>query len=101
MLLEAVGAKTLKVGGAEVSPGHANFVFNKGATSRDILELSFRMQEAVYQEFGAWLEYEMEVLGLASPDLARRLAEKRPHRLDETKLKPLRDKLAKVMGRSS
>ena len=90
VLLDKAGAKDLKSGGAGVSPSHANFVFNKGATSRDVLEVSFAMRERVYQMFGAWLEYEMEVLGELPPDLKARVREKRPHRLDDEQLAPLR-----------
>ncbi len=90
VLLDKAGAKQLKVGGAEVAPTHANFVFNKGGTSRDILEISFAMRELVYQAFGVWLAYEMEVLGALPPDLAAKVAEERPHRLDDEQLAPLR-----------
>lgn len=90
ILLDKSGAKALKVGGAEVSDTHANFVFNKGATSREILEISFAMRELVYTTFGAWMEYEMEVLGELPEDLARRVKEERPQRLKEELLEPLR-----------
>lgn len=78
MLLETAGAKTLRKGAAEVSQGHANFVYNKGATSRDILELTIMMRELVYERFGVWLEYEMEMLGHVPEDLQERIAEVRP-----------------------
>lgn len=93
MLLEASGAKALKRGGAEVSPYHANFVYNKGATSRDILELTLEMRDLVYDKLGAWMEYEMEILGRMPDDLARKVAVKKPHRLNEAALKPLREKM--------
>ncbi|NDE14164.1 UDP-N-acetylmuramate dehydrogenase [bacterium] len=92
MLLEAAGVKTLTHGGAAVSPLHANFVFNKGASSRDILELSLKMREAVYSEFGVWLEYEMEVLGNIPADLAARIKEQRPHHPVDHNLNALREK---------
>jgi len=78
MLLERAGVKALHAGKAEVSPKHANFVFNKGCSSRDILDLSFKMRDAVYSVFGVWLEYEMEILGDIAPDLQVRLLEKKP-----------------------
>ena len=77
MLLERAGVKGMSVGSAEVSPAHANFVFNKGCTSRDILELSIKMRQAVYDRFGVWLEYEMEILGDIPQDLQAQLKEKR------------------------
>ncbi|MBI2603301.1 MAG: UDP-N-acetylmuramate dehydrogenase [Deltaproteobacteria bacterium] len=78
LLLEIAGAKGLREGGAEVSGQHANFIYNKNkATSRDILQLSLRMRELVWQTFGVWLEYEMEILGKIPSDLLPRLTEKR------------------------
>jgi UDP-N-acetylmuramate dehydrogenase len=73
MLLEAAGAKKLRKGGARVAESHANFIFNLSqATARDILELSFEMQDLVYREFGVWLHYEMELLGQVGSDLRQR-----------------------------
>ena len=95
ILLDQAGAKTVKVGGAAVSPQHANFVYNKGATSRDILEASFQMRERVFEKFGAWMEYEMEVLGRLPDDLQRRVFERRAPRLNEALLAPLRARMAK------
>lgn len=96
LLLDRAGAKALKQGGAEVSPKHANFVFNKGASSRDILLLSFAMRELVYAAFGVWMDYEMEVLGDMPADLKLRFEEHRPARWNEAALAPLRT----VMQRS-
>jgi UDP-N-acetylmuramate dehydrogenase len=94
MLLEEAGAKGLSCGLAEVSPGHANFVYNKGATSDDILEVSFMMRELVWKKFGVWLEYEMEVLGQMSGDLQRRFFEKRVNQ-PSPELEGLREKFKK------
>lgn len=64
LLLELAGAKSLSLGKAQVNPDHANFIYNVGgASSEDILKLSFLMREKVYHMFGVWLEYEMELLG--------------------------------------
>ncbi len=101
ILLDQVGAKQLKHQGAEVSPHHANFVYNKGATSRAILELSVQMRQLVYDRFGIWMEYEMEILGEAPADLAAEIALERPGRWTEPKyaelLMPLR---AKMVGKT-
>jgi UDP-N-acetylmuramate dehydrogenase len=86
-LLEKSGAKNLAVGKASVSPHHANFIFNKGASSKDILDLSFLMREAVYKEFGVWLEYEMEILGKLDAYYQEKFFERRPHNFKEEKLK--------------
>ena len=92
-LLEAAGVQDFKSKRAIVSPYHANFVFNLGsATSREILELTFRMRQAVFDMFGVWLEYEMQLLGASPPDLAAHYNEKRPHCYKMNKLTPLRSK---------
>jgi len=76
-LLEIADAKRIALGGAEVSAGHANFVYNKGSSSDFILEVTFQMREAVWQKFGVWLEYEMEILGQLDPQNAEKVQEKR------------------------
>lgn len=100
MLLEASGAKSFSRGGAVVSAYHANFVFNTGATSREILELTLSMREAVYASFGVWLEYEMEVLGSAPADLEARLKEARPFLPNDEKLGVLRQQFQDHQTRS-
>lgn len=63
-LIEAVGLKGVRIGDAQISPKHANFIVNRGqATSRDILALIQLAQEKVSQEFGVQLELEIEVVG--------------------------------------
>lgn len=94
MLLEASGVKSFTQGAAAVSQYHANFVFNTGASSRDILELTLKMRDAVYQSFGIWLEYEMEVLGNVPSDLDSRLREKRSSLPDDGKLAQIKAKFA-------
>jgi len=96
MLLESSGVKYMTRGGAVVSPQHANFVFNKDklASSRDILELSLMMREAVYARFGVWLEYEMEILGHMPDDLAKSVREVRPRGTETAELVALRKKFS-------
>lgn len=94
MLLEAAGVKSFTQGGASVSQYHANFVFNTGASSRDILELTLKMRDVVHEHFGVWLQYEMEVLGDLPNDLDLRLRETRPSLPDDVKLAALRTKFA-------
>jgi UDP-N-acetylmuramate dehydrogenase len=90
MLLDKAGAHKLSRPEVALNPQHANFVYNKGAGSRDILELTLAMRELVYQEFGVWMEYEMEILGELPADLKIKVEEIRPARLREEKLEPLR-----------
>lgn len=63
-LLEASGAKKSKVGLAEVSNAHANFIVNHdGAKAADIRTLIEEMREKVNQKFGIILEEEIEYIG--------------------------------------
>lgn len=63
-LVEAAGLKGLCVGGARVSPVHANFIENTGgATARDVRELIDRARRAVKERFGVELELEVWPVG--------------------------------------
>jgi UDP-N-acetylmuramate dehydrogenase len=66
-LLDAVGARGLRVGGAKLSEKHANFVENAGeATTADVLALMAKARRMVHAEFGLILEPEVQVLGDAA-----------------------------------
>lgn len=90
MLLDKAGAHDLIAERVKINPSHANFVYNQGAGSRDILEMTFRMRERVFQEFGVWLEYEMEILGALPSDLKAKVDEKRKAEPKQDKLQSLR-----------
>ncbi|MFW7381806.1 MAG: UDP-N-acetylmuramate dehydrogenase [Oligoflexus sp.] len=90
MLLDRAGVHQLSDMAVEINPMHANFVFNKQASSRQILEMTFAMRELVYAKFGVWLEYEMEILGQVPQDLLVKLQEKRPAKFVESALEELR-----------
>lgn len=63
-LIEAAGLKGARVGGAEISRRHANFIVNRGgATARDVLALVERAREAVEAASGVRLETEVRILG--------------------------------------
>ena len=63
-LIEESGLKGTRVGGAEVSRVHANFVVNMGdATSSDVLELVRRVREGVKKAKGIDLEPEVLLYG--------------------------------------
>lgn len=63
-LIERSGLKGLKVGGAEISNKHANFILNKGnARASDILELIAIAKTKVKENFGIELECEVIILG--------------------------------------
>ena len=59
-LIQISGLKSKRIGGAEVSTLHGNFIVNKGgATSKDILELAAFVKQAVKDKTGVELEMEM------------------------------------------
>lgn len=63
-LIETCGLKGFSVGGAQVSPIHANFFINTGsATASDYYTLIQRVQAAVHEQTGVLLETEVELLG--------------------------------------
>ena len=63
-LIEAAGLKGRRVGGAQVSPLHANFIVNtSGATSAQIVELIELVRGEVRRAFGVELETEIERVG--------------------------------------
>ncbi len=58
-VIERLGFKGLRVGGAMVSPVHANFIVNTGdAKARDVLKLMNMISEAVYTAIGYRMEAE-------------------------------------------
>ncbi|MGI5915044.1 MAG: UDP-N-acetylmuramate dehydrogenase [Anaerolineae bacterium] len=63
-LIEQAGLKGYRVGGAEVSPKHANFLMNTdGATAADVKALIEHIQARVLEAFGQLLEPEIEFVG--------------------------------------
>jgi len=63
-LVEAAGGKAMSVGGAEVSPKHANFIVARpGATAEDVHRLILRVQQVVEDRFGVRLETEVQHVG--------------------------------------
>jgi UDP-N-acetylmuramate dehydrogenase len=63
-LLEQAGLKGRRVGGAEVSWVHANWIVNRAdATAADVLELMRVCQEEVAAKFGVRLEPEVHIVG--------------------------------------
>lgn len=62
MLIDRAGLKGARVGGAEVSQLHANFIVtHEGATARDIIELIALVQRRVEQSCGVRLEREVVI----------------------------------------
>ena len=70
-LIEALGLKGRRIGGAEVSTVHANFIVNTGnATANDILALIELVQQEVQRSHGIALHPEVKRLGFPSEPLA-------------------------------
>ena len=66
-LIEEAGLKGSAVGGAMISPLHANFIVNRGdATANDVLALIERARSGVLKVAGIELETEVQILGRAS-----------------------------------
>ena len=62
--IEQAGLKGFRIGGAEVSQVHANFIVNAGgATAADIKQLSEYVQKVVAEKFGIQLKREIILLG--------------------------------------
>ena len=66
-LIEAAGLKGHRVGGAQISPLHANFIANVGgATASDVMELIRLAKERVRAQSGTRLECEVRIVGGAA-----------------------------------
>lgn len=63
-LIEAAGLKGTVLGGAQISPVHANFIVNRGgATSADVLSLMVLIGRTVKDRFGVTLRPELTLVG--------------------------------------
>ena len=63
-MLEACGLKGHRIGGAQISPRHANFIENAdGARSEDAIALMAEARRRAREQFGVVLEHEVEFLG--------------------------------------
>ena len=66
-LIEAAGLRGERIGGAEISPVHANFIANVGgATAKDVLALIESARTRVQKECGVELQTEVKLLGRTS-----------------------------------
>ncbi|MBU6474922.1 MAG: UDP-N-acetylmuramate dehydrogenase [Alphaproteobacteria bacterium] len=64
-LIDAAGCRGLKVGAAQMSEMHANFMINTGgATAADIERLGEKVREKVYAQSGVMLRWEIKRVGL-------------------------------------
>jgi len=62
MLIEQAGLKGTRVGGAEVSERHANFIVaDEGASAQDVLKLIDQIRNCVAERLGVELETEIDI----------------------------------------
>jgi len=67
-LIESAGLKGTRIGGAQVSEKHANFIVNTGdATAADVLALIDLVADRVFEVHGVRLEPEVIVIGEDAP----------------------------------
>lgn len=63
-VVEETGLKGMRIGGAQVSPLHANFIVNLGgATAADVLSLVGEIRRRVRDRIGLWMECEVRYVG--------------------------------------
>lgn len=63
-LIEACHLKGLRIGGAVVSPKHANFLVNEdNATASDMIQLIEKIKTCVFEKFNILLELEVQLIG--------------------------------------
>ncbi|HET7145743.1 MAG TPA: UDP-N-acetylmuramate dehydrogenase [Gaiellaceae bacterium] len=63
-MLEACGLKGHRIGGAQISPKHANFIENAdGARTADAIALMAEARRRAHEQYGVELRHEVEFLG--------------------------------------
>lgn len=63
-MIEQAGLKGKRIGSAQVSLKHANYIVNLGsARANDVLDLISLIREEIWQQFDVELELEIELIG--------------------------------------
>jgi UDP-N-acetylenolpyruvoylglucosamine reductase len=63
-MLEACGLKGHRIGGAQISPRHANFIENAdGARAADAIALMAEARRRAHEQYGVELEHEVQFVG--------------------------------------
>jgi UDP-N-acetylenolpyruvoylglucosamine reductase len=63
-MLEACGLRGFRIGGAQISPKHGNFIENAGeASSADAVALIAEARRRAREQYGVTLEPEVQLLG--------------------------------------
>lgn len=67
-LIDAAGMRGARLGGAQISEKHANFLLNTGAArAADLEDLGEAVRKKVFQTSGVWLEWEVIRVGEHAP----------------------------------
>ena len=62
-MIDMLGLKGARIGGAEISKRHANFIVNTGgATCKDVLDLAKLVKDKVRENYAIDLEFEVKVI---------------------------------------
>ena len=65
-LLEAAGLKGMRIGDAEVSTKHGNFIVNRGhASAADVVSLIHKIRRVIKEKTGIRLDLELKIVGEA------------------------------------
>lgn len=71
-LIEASGLKGTQIGGAQISPMHANFIVNIGnAKAQDVISLMNLARKKVFETTGIILEPEVQLIGFKENPILR------------------------------
>ena len=64
LVVQQLGLKDVRIGGAKVSDVHGNFIVNDGgATAEDVLTLIAKIKEAAWSVLGLRMETEVQIVG--------------------------------------
>jgi UDP-N-acetylmuramate dehydrogenase len=67
-MIEELGLKGCRIGGAQVSEKHAGFIVNRSdASAADVLALIDQVRRLVSERFDVWLETEIRIIGDPAP----------------------------------
>ena len=62
-MIDMLGLKGTRIGGAEISKNHANFIINNGsATCKDVMDLTELVKNKVRENYAIELEFEVKVI---------------------------------------
>ena len=65
-LLEMAGLKGMRIGDAEVSTKHGNFIVNRGhASASDVISLIHKVRRVIKEKTGIRLDLELKIVGEA------------------------------------